>query len=351
MISPAYKLSDRMVSQLAVIAEAKAIIDRARLLPQQELRLRRQALVRMTQSSTGIEGNLLNQSQVAALAAHKKIDAPERDVYEVQNYMAAIDYISRVVKKQRQITERMILNLHRLVTLQTLAEEKSGKYRTGNVYVVRRYISRPQKVVYAGPEARRVRGLMRDLVRWIATSQEQNIHPIVVAGLVHQEIALIHPFSDGNGRTARALATLVLYQRGYDFRRLFALEDYYNKDRASYYAAISAGKTYDKRDTDATPWLEYFIRGFKEEIDRVKAQIFSLGKRNVSNETVAQIFLTKEQLAILDFLDQNGKVTIKDAVRFLKCPKRTAQLCLQKLKKLKLIKTVGKGPSSAYVSD
>lgn len=339
-----------MVSELAAIAEVKAVIERARLLPQQELRLRRQAMVRMTQSSTGIEGNILNQSQVAALAAHKKIDAPARDIYEVQNYMAALDYISRVVKKRRPITERVILKLHRLVTLQTLAQEKSGKYRTGNVYVVRRYISRPQKIMYIGPEARRVRGLMRDLVRWITTSQDQNIHPIVVAGLVHQEIALIHPFADGNGRTARALATLVLYQRGYDFRRLFALEDYYNKDRASYYAAIRTGETYDKRETDATPWLDYFIRGFKEEIDRVKAQILSLGQRKLNHEMSSQVFLNKEQLVILDFLDQNGKIAIGDAVRILKCPKRTAQLHLQKLKKLKLIKTIGKGPSSAYIA-
>ncbi len=350
MLNPLYKLTDSMVSQLTAIAEAKAVVERARLLPQQELRLRRQALVRMTQSSTSIEGNVLNQSQVAAIFAHRKIDAPERDIYEVQNYMAALDYISRVVKKNRPITEKIILKIHRLVTSQTLFEDKSGRYRIGNVYVVRRYLSRPQKVIYAAPEARRVRGLMRDLARWIATSADQNINPIIVAGLVHQEIALIHPFADGNGRTARALATLILYQRGYDFRRLFALEDYYNKDRGSYYAAIRIGETYDKRETDATPWLEYFIRGFKEEIDRVKTQILSLGQRKLNYATTSQIFLNKDQLALLEFLDQNGKITMREATGILKCPKRTVQLHLQKLKKMKLIKIIGKGPSSAYIA-
>ena len=167
--------------------------------------------------------------------------------------------------------------------------------------------------------------------------------------IVHQEIAAIHPFADGNGRTARALATLVLYQRGYDFRRLFALEDYYNRNRAEYYKVINIGKNYDERRDDFTPWLEYFVRGFKEEIDGVKAQIVSLSKRKVSDTIASQIYLAKDQLQIIDFLEQMGKITVADVMDVLQCPRRTAQLQLQKLKKLSMITQVGKGPSSAYV--
>ncbi len=89
MFHPRYKLSNKIVTMLTAIAEAKAVIARARLLPKQELRLRTQALIRMTHASTKIEGNALNIRQVEAIAAHKKIDAPIRDIYEVENYLKA----------------------------------------------------------------------------------------------------------------------------------------------------------------------------------------------------------------------------------------------------------------------
>ncbi len=108
---------------LTAIAEAKAIIDRARILPKHEVRLRRQALIRMTHSSTAIEGNILNIHQVEALAKHNnalKIDAPARDVYEVVNYLAAMKYIKKVVEKKQATTEKVILKIHRLVTEKTI---------------------------------------------------------------------------------------------------------------------------------------------------------------------------------------------------------------------------------------
>ena len=212
--------------------EAKGFIDHAKILPQQELRLRRQAIIRMAHHSTEIEGNGLDLKQVEALYAKKKIDA-----------------------------------------------------------------------------------------------------------------------NDGNGRAARALATLLLYQRGYDFRRLFALEDYYNTNRPAYYKAINLGKTYDERRTDITSWLEYFVTGCKEEIDEVKKKILPLASRTALGKIKSQIYLTPEQLKIIDFLDQMGRIVVKDVEEILSCPRRTAQLQLQKLKKIKLIKATGQGKSTAYIAN
>lgn len=349
MFSPKYKLTNSIVQILTDIAESKVVIERAKILPQQEIKLRRQALVRMTHSSTAIEGNRLNINEVGALLARKKIDAPQRDIYEVQNYLRVLKYIERIVKAKQSIKERVLLNIHKLVTSKTLPQDQCGKYRKSPVYVVRRRQGSPDEVVYTGPEAKKVPGLCRNLLAWIIESEKKEINPIIVSGVVHQEIAAIHPFSDGNGRTARALATLILYKRGYDFRRLFALEDYYNRDRQSYYKAINIGENYEKRRTDSTPWLEYFVKGFKEEIDNVRSTVVALSGRKVNKNIKSQIFLTKEQMEILDFLGQIGKITVKDVIDILKCPKRTAQLHMQKLKKLGMIKQVGKGPSSAYI--
>ena len=349
MFNPQYKLTNKIVAMLSAIAEARAVIERAKLLPAQEIKLRRQALIRMTHSSTQIEGNILNLRQVEALERRQPIDAPARDIYEVKNYLAALRYITKVVEKKQSLTEKIILQIHKFVTDKTLSKEQSGQYRQGIVYVAKKRLNVPPEIVYTAPAAIKVPQLMSDLIAWIKQSGREEINPIIVAGIVHQEIAAIHPFSDGNGRTARALATLILYQRGYDFRRLFALEDYYNQDRPAYYQAIDIGKNYEERRIDFTAWLEYFTQGFKEEIDSTKQQVTALALKKIDDNIESKIFLTPEQLKIMDFLDQVGRITAKDAADILACPKRTAQLCLQKLKKLKIITPVGKGPSSAYI--
>lgn len=353
MLTPQFKITNKIVSLLTAIAAAKAVIERARILPKHELRLRRQALVRMTHSSTAIEGNMLNIHQVGELAKGrgkgKKVDAPRRDIFEVVNYLAAMKYIDKVVAKKRPITEKVILKIHRLVTENTLEEIYSGHYRKGPVFVVRRKFGWPDETMYTGPEADKVPGLMKDLIAWIRNSVGKDIHPIIVAGIVHQELAAIHPFQDGNGRTARALATLILYERGYDFRRLFALEDYYNKARPKYYSAINIGKNYEERRVDFTPWLEYFVKGFKEEIDNVKEKIASLQLKKVDEKIQEQIYLDKDQMQILDFVDRIGKITVRDVIDILRCPQRTAQFHLQKLKKLGMIKQTGKARASGYI--
>jgi len=350
MFTPKYKVTDKILRDLTAIAETKSMIDRAKILPQHELRLRRHATIRMTHHSTEIEGNKLNLQQVEAIYAKKKVHAAERDIYEVKNYLNALKYIEKTVSERKTLTEKAILKIHKLVTDKTLIPRHCGHYRTGPIYVVRRRLGMSQEILYTGPDAQRVPGLMVDFVQWLEESEKNEVNPIIVAAIAHMEVAAIHPFNDGNGRTARALATLILYQRGYDFRRLFALEDYYNADRPAYYKAINLGTTYEKRRTNLTPWLEYFIKGFKQEIDDVKNKILVLTSRKVDGTIKSKIYLTPEQLKIIDFLDQVGRMSGKDVEDILSCPKRTAQLHLQKLKKLKMIKAIGKGKATSYVN-
>src|SRR3989339_1035328 len=351
MFNPQYKLTNKIVALLTAIAESKAVIERAKILPQNEIKLRRQALIRMSHSSTEIEGNRLNLKQVEALVAHKKIDAPMRDIYEVENYFKALKYIDQFVQEKKPVTEKILLKIHRLVTDKTLPKEQSGYYRMEPIFVVRQRFGLPYETVYTGPDTKDVPRLCSDFIEWLQESEKEKVNPVIVAGIAHLEIAAIHPFNDGNGRTARAMATLILYQRGYDFRRLFALEDYYNTDRQAYYKAVNVGKTYAERRTDITSWLEYFVKGFKEEIDKVKSKILPLANCNINGKIKSQIYLTPDQLKIIDFIDQVGRISAKDVENILSSPKRTAQLQLQKLKKVKMIKAVGKGKSTSYIAN
>ena len=348
MFNPEYRLTNKIVQMLTGIAEGRAVIERARLLPKQELRLRRQALIRMTHSSTAIEGNRLNAKEVEAVADRKKVDAPERDIYEVQNYLDALKYIQTVVEKKQPMSKQMILRIHKYVTNKTLRPEASGRYRSGSVYIARNYQDGRREVIYTAPDAKDVATHMDALIDWVQKSIDEGVDPVIAAGIVHQEIAAIHPFVDGNGRTARALATLLLYQRGYDFRQLFALEDFYNTDRPAYYAAINIGETYQARRTDFTPWLEYFVKGFKEEIDHVKHTVMNLAVKKLDTDINSQVFLEKDQIAILDFMETMGRITVTDVIDIVRCPRRTAQLHLQKLKQLKMIKQTGKARATYY---
>lgn len=346
MFKPKYSLTDSIVHDLSSIAEAKNFIEKAKILPSSVIKLQRLAIIRMSQGSTAIEGNILNTNQVEAILGRKKIDAPQRDIFEVKNYLAALKYIEKIVHKNQKISSKTILKIHHLVTQNTLNQNESGCFRTKPVYVVRHFLGLNKKIIYTAPQASKVPSLIEDLILWINQSDSNKIHPIVVAAIVHQEIAAIHPFVDGNGRTARAIATLILYQKGYDFRRLFALEDYYNTNRQKYYESINCGEKYFSQK-DLTNWISYFVTGFKEEIINIKTKIRQISIKTLSNQK--QIFLDENEQKIISFIDQLGKANSNDIAKTLGIPKRTAQSKLLKLKKLGLIKQIGLGPATTYI--
>ena len=108
---------------------------------------------------------MLNREQIEDLYINKKIDAPERDTYEVKNYLKALKYIDEVVKKKQPISEKIILTIHKLVTDKTLSLDKSGVYRKTPVYVVKSILGQVTEVMYTGPEAKNVPSLCANLVR------------------------------------------------------------------------------------------------------------------------------------------------------------------------------------------
>lgn len=348
MFNPRYQLTNAILNSLTKIVADKTIIDRARILPAAEIKLRRQAILRMAHSSTAIEGNQLNLPQVEAIYAHKRINASKRDIYEVKNYIRALKYIEKVVLKKKPLNEKIILKIHKLVTENVLPNNESGKYRQGPVYIVRRRPGLSDLLLYTAPLYKKVPYLVGRLIKWLNNQTIDKLNPVITSAICHKEIAAIHPFSDGNGRTARALATLILYSRGYDFQRLFALEDYYNENRSAYYQAINTGTKYNIND-DLTKWIEYFVLGFQWEINEVKLKIMSFSSKKKVVIGEKQIYLSPNQQKILEFIDQLGKITIKDAVDILSVPRRSAQLELFKLKKLGFIKQLKKGPAAYYI--
>lgn len=274
-----YTITDKILNNLTLISSAREVIKQAYLVPKWEASLRRQALLHNTHSSTAIEGNKLTLDQVEALSEGKKIVAADRDKQEVLNYIEALEKIPAFAEKGK-IKKETLLNIHRIITKDALENAAdSGVFRDRQVYVGKRIfngIGFREEVEYLPPEAEKVPRLVDEFIAWLNLEKTWEINPVLLAGIKHYEIARIHPFVDGNGRTARLLATLILYLSGFDHRRLFALDDYYDRDRNSYYAAL---KTAQINQGDLTKWLEYFTDGVAFSVNEVKEAVLKLSSK------------------------------------------------------------------------
>src|SRR6185437_3147198 len=107
--------------------------------------------------------------------------------------------------------------------------------------------------------------LMTDFVAWM--QKETQINSVIVAGIAQFQLLHIHPFVDGNGPSARLLSTLCLYRSGYDFKKLFTISEYYDRDRQDFYQALQSVRN---NGMDMTSWLEYFCYALETQMHEIQ---------------------------------------------------------------------------------
>ena len=342
MFKPNFKITNKIINYLTDIAAARELILNAPLLPQWEVKLRKEAIVKMAHHSTSIEGNPLTLEQVKNLLAGKEIVAWEKDKKEVINYVKVLEYIDKLGEERiKNITEKIILKIHYITTHDILPKKQSGCYRKVPVAVVDGY----GKVVFQPPSNKKIPNLMKDFSSWLNSNQAQELNPILLSGCSHYEFVRIHPFVDGNGRTARALATLVLYLKGFDTKRFFALDDYYNEERGRYYAAL---QTVDQKTLDITRWLEYFCEGVAVSMNRVKQTVLEFSYDRKLKEKKGQIFLDKRQMKILKHLQTNPRISISEIQEMFNISREMANRIIKVLLEQNLITRKGRGRATYY---
>lgn len=347
MFDPKFTITPLILDKISKITEIKTIIERSRVLPKREIELRRQAVIRMVHTSTSIEGNQLAEYQVHKVLSNEPVKADPKSIREVKNYQNALLLMDQIAEQDTTFNIEDILNIQKKVTEGILADNKSGHFRPSTVYVVNS-MKGVDHVMYRPPSAKKVPLLIRELLEWLGKASKEGLHPIITAGILHLEFASIHPFTDGNGRTTRILTQLHLMQRGWDFRKILVLDEYYNQDRLEYYNALQIDKTYRERvGKDVTGWLEYFTEGFLVEAMRLRDDIVATGLDKVTSKD-EQIFLDRDEIPILEFLTTVGRITSDDVTDILKISKRAAQLKIKALVDKKLIASQGKGPSTFY---
>ncbi|PKP55855.1 MAG: hypothetical protein CVT89_07420, partial [Candidatus Altiarchaeales archaeon HGW-Altiarchaeales-2] len=189
-----------------------------------------------------------------------------------------------------------------------------------------------------------------DLVEWINNAMKEEISPIIIAGVTHYEFVSIHPFLDGNGRTARAIATLILYKLGYDTKRLFSLEEHYDLNLAGYYSALqSAQKNRDSEREELTLWLEYFAEGIANELTRIEKQILDISRDKALKDKLGQLELNERQMDAVAYLQKKGKISRSEYVKLTQCSPKTAYNDLQEMLNKKLIIQEGGGKYTYYI--
>jgi Fic family protein len=312
MYSPTYTISNTILKNIGIIEGCKEVIDTAPMLPAWEKKFQEDAVVRQVHHGTHLEGNELNLNEAAQVVAGNEIIGRPRDIQEVLNYREVIDHIGRLAEKKADKTNEpeslhynisadLLLKLHKLTTNSLLSDEKRGVFRKTGVVIKD---SQTGAVTFRPPPAVEVPFLVDLLLSWI-NDQEKNVHPVLIAGIVHYELNRIHPFVDGNGRVARALATYILYIAGYDIRRFFSLEEYYDRNSGEYYSAL---QSVSKQNGDLTIWLEYFTRGLAIELTRIKDKIKKLSTDVHIKDRLGgqQIFLSERQIKMIEYIQQAG---------------------------------------------
>ena len=342
MFKPNFRYTDKIVKNLTLISEARAIILNSPLIPKWEVSLRRDALIRSAHSSTAIEGNRLSLDEVTDLASGRDIMVRRKDKQEVLNYIEALEKIPEFAARDPFLSKD-ILKVHKMATKDTLDNPRDeGIFRNRQVILGNRITG---QVVFMPPPTGQVPKLTDEFFEWFNSSKIKEIDPVIEAGITHYEIVRIHPFIDGNGRTSRILAAIVLFKRGFDVKRFFALDDYYDHDRRAYYAAL---KTVDPNSVDITAWLEYFTNGVAVSIEAVKKKVIGLSKDIKALKDKGQIALTGKQMKIVERIIRDKKITIGEVAKEFEVSRQAALKEMDKLVGLKVIRLKGKGRGAYY---
>lgn len=343
MYRPNFNYTDKIVKNLTFIAESKAIIINSPLIPEWEVSLRKEALIQSAHASTAIEGNPLTLEEVSELAHGREVMASRKDRQEVLNYLEALDRVPDFASHD-PLTLEDILKIHFIVTKETL---DNSDYE-GILRPVQVIVGNPntREVTFRPPDTETVPKLLNEFLKWFNSVKISDLDPVIAAGLTHYELVRIHPFVDGNGRTARIMATMILYKSGFDLKRFFALDDYYDHDRNSYYAAL---QTVDPDTVDVTQWLEYFTDGVATSIKNVKERVIGLSKNIKVLKEKGQIALNKRQMVIVEKIIEDGKITNRDIRELFGISDTAARTELKKLIKLEVIQRKGDGRNIHYV--
>lgn len=326
---PRYTLTPTIARWLMEVEAARAVVEHTPLPPQVEAELRHRARLRSTHYSTRIEGNRLSLAEAErVIEGGQPIQGRERDVNEVRHYWDALLKVEEWAAQKNPLSEDLIRRLHALV--EHGARARPTPYRDGQ-NVIRDSLS--GGIVYLPPEAADVPGLMSALVAWAVQAEKDGLPTPLIAGLVHYQFVTIHPYYDGNGRTARLLATFLLHRGGYGLNGYFSLEEHHARDLAGYYGSLAVHPHHNyyegRAETDLTTWVEYFLKTLAGVFTAAKEEALRSAQNPPPPDPEALRRLDRRARLVLALFARAEQITAPQVAQTLGLSERMARNLLQ----------------------
>ncbi|MEM8497822.1 MAG: Fic family protein [Pseudomonadota bacterium] len=324
MFTPNFQITPKLTKMLMDIEASRQAVESLPITVQILTSLRESARLVSTHYSTQIEGNRLTQEQVQDVLKGGSFPNRERDEREVKNYYLALDYLDQLINAtEKAIAEHDIQVLHGLVME---GKQSASGYRDGQNVIKD---SGSGVIVYMPPEAKDVPQLMSELVSWInAEFESSNLPAPLVAAIAHYQYATIHPYYDGNGRTARLLTNLVLHNAGYGLKGIYSLEEYYACDLQAYYKALTIGASHNyyfgRVEADITGWVEYFCAGMANAFGAIRAKASSSATKSQVDQSSLLRELDARQKQVLSLFHDSRFITTREVAELLQLKPRTA---------------------------
>lgn len=331
------------------IQKAQSIMDRygydtlfENVSPKAAAKIERDNLIDEAFYSSQIEGAKTTRQRAEEMALKNSVPRNKSERETLNNYLA-MEYI--LAKHDRKITVDVIKDLHCIVTDQALDNGKPGEFRTADHDIV---VGDAFKTDYIPPPPEKMEVFLDDLLRWINEGvhryEGHYLHPLVVASILHFYFVYLHPFPDGNGRTARSLYYLYLNQ-AYNAMPYLSISHVIGQKRKVYDRAIL---NVEKHGTDLTYFVHYSCDITTEAIDNLRFTIQQYAAASRMKELVGDRLseLNKRQLGILKYLLRPDitSVDLKKYQRMSKVVYETARTDLQRLENMGFIvsRKVGK---------
>lgn len=350
MYAPKYSITNKILKNIGAIEAAKEVIENAPLVPSFEKQFQSDAIVRTIYHGTHIEGNDLTLIQTKKVLEGQEVYAHPRDIQEVINYRNVTQLLDELSVKRGGYEPEMLKDIHKLTVFKIVPEEKIGVFRTTGVIIKEEGTG---QVIFQPPPAHEVPYLIEDFFAWLNSSESEDVHPVIKAGVTHYILVAIHPFVEGNGRTVRAFTMLVLMREGYDIKRFFSLEEHFDSDLGAYYEALAKvdRESPNLGARDLTPWLGYFTEVVGTELSKIKEKVRKLSiDTRLKVKFGEQITLTERQTRLVEYLSDQGRGGMQELKGVL--PMVSEDTILRDVKVLLekgIIKKEGSTKASKYV--
>lgn len=297
-------LTNDILKKISAIDENRFSLRTIELPQVTKNKLRKNSKKKSSYASNKIEGNPLTEAQANEAMerdVHKHFLKPEQ---EVRNYFLALNLLEEKLKTKEPFSKKLLLEVQAMVEKGASKEKIGlrGEMPPGILFAV--YDSETGTPEYIPPEYTDIPTLLDELVEYVNTTDD---HPLIIAAIVHYQLVTIHPFEDGNGRTARLMSGYILDLNGYGFNGIGSLEEYFAYDPNEYYASLQMGLPalyYSGRENPPHPeiWINYFLR----MMELYSKKVCELSRESTDDELEGSLsYLNTKEKELLAYLLKN----------------------------------------------